>query len=84
MMQIPTTVEELAKAMTPTWILITLGILIFMVARHILILTVAFKNRKEKRLGVQYLITFVTDLLTLAIIALMWVFRELVIKISFI
>ena len=84
MIPIPTTVEELAKAMTPTWILITLGILIFLVARHILILAVAFKHRKEKRLGVQYLITFVTDLLTLGFIALMWVFRELVIKISFI
>ena len=83
-MDIPTTVQELAKASTPTWILITILFALPIVVRHILILALAFRNSNTKRLGVMYLIVCLTDIIQLAFIAGLWIFKELIIKISFI
>jgi len=84
MIQIPDTVKELAGAMTPTWLFIFVGLAIILIARHILILAVAFRHNKSKRLGILYFIVLITDILTVGFLIALWQFRDLIVKISFI
>ena len=84
MIEIPAAIPELAKAMTPTWILITVLFILPVVIGQMLILALAFRNSKSKRLGAMYLIVVLMDILQVLFIVGLWVFRELIIKISFV
>ena len=83
-MEIPSDIPELAGALTPTFILFTVAVLLPIAIRHILIIALALRKAQGKRLGSMYLTVCLTDILAVVLIIAVWIFRELVIALSFV